>query len=461
MTLSAELHATSPDRPMPQAIEAERAILASVLIDNRAYYRVQGLRPEDFFRDVHRTLWTHVQAIMASGAAVDLLTLKASLGLQLGRVGGSSYITGLLDPIPDMTNVEQYAELVTRAASLRRIITAANEAMQAAMSGEDEPEVIASGMIASLTSTATADDSRARPMAEAVRDAYAEAQRRHDDNRTLAFTTGLAELDAYQVIRPTFIAVASPSNHGKTAFAVNLAEGLATHGHPTLFCTLESTAEEIVWRDASAQSGVSHSRVRDWRRLEADDFRALAEFERHCAKLPIYLSRGLRSVDAIYAECRRLKSTVGLDAVVVDYVQLLRIANGPRDREERMALIASRLLEMAIDMNVAVIATSQVNKDRVTRESGRLQLNDLKYAAAIGEAARVVLAFQRPYADDPKSEHPPCYVAFQIAKNNEGRTGDYAMHFNERTQKFADGDCAANRCHRAQIDPNEPEKELF
>ena len=442
------------DRPMPQTADAERAVLGSILINNDAYHRVIGiLQPADFFKDGNRTIFATMRLLAEQQRAIDILTVKEELAKHgsLDKAGGYAYVTSLVDVVPDIANVERYAELVARASKLRRLITAGNELMRNALIGETEPEVIASEAVAALTLNAAARDTQARSISEFYAEVYADAERRKHGETIDAFQTGFHKLDEYRVIGPTLIVCGAPSKHGKSSWLLNLADGLARHGRKVLHFTLESTPKEITWRHISAMTGIPHHRVKDWWTFSAGEVARIQDAQGIAKRLPILMTRAQRTIDAIAAEIRRVKTLHGLDAVTLDYIQLVTYPGGPRDREERMAVIAQRLLEMALDMGIAVVAASQLNKDRLTRDSGRVHASDLKYAAAIGESARAVLLFQRPRLDNKADEEIPwCKVNFQIEAQNEGRTGDYEAHFSEQTQRFGDGGCAENNCHRAQ-----------
>jgi replicative DNA helicase len=451
------------DRPLPQSPDAERAVLGAILINNAAYWRVKPiLAVDDFFKDAHRTIYRQMEALAGRGDEIDSLTLREELreANLLDQVGGFAYLSSLVDVVPDIANVERYAEFVARKAARRRLIIVGNQLMRRALDETDEgADAIAADALAELTKHATIEGAQAKPLVTVMGEAYDEAERRYAKDESLALKTSFERLNSYNVLTRTLIIVASPSNHGKTAFGVDLAADLAEHGQSTAFYTLESTPHEIVWRHVSSRTGVPHTRVRDWSRIADNDadMRKLGEVRRRAQKLPLYVTRRIRTIDAIYAECRRLKTLYGLDAAMIDYFQLIGFPGGPRDREERFAVIAQRLLEMALDLDILVCALSQLNKDRFTRDSGRLHQGDLKYASAIAESARAVLMFQRPHADDKSNaDLRPCQVLFQVEKNNEGRTGDYEAHFDEVTQKFGDGSCSDNRCRRLlQPDPNE------
>lgn len=439
--------------PLPHSNESERAVLGCLLIDSSTYWSIANvLQAADFYKDAHKTIYATIRELAAGGRGFDLITVKDQLAAEgkLSEVGGISYVASLTDPTPDMTSIERYVEIVIRNARLRTLVVAGNAMMNSAMDRDGDPEEIAGEALQRLSNVATREEAQARPMVEFIREAYAELERQRTGEAIGKLITGFDTLDGCRAIRRTFIAVGSPSKHGKTAFAVNLAAKLADHGHSIAMFSLESSEKETALRYVSTVGGVAHSRVQDWSLLRDDEYPKLAYAEATAGKQRVYLTKRVRTIDAIYAECRRLKTVYGLDAVFIDYIQLVKMHSGPRDREERIATISQTFLEIANDLDIAVVAMSQVNKDRMVRGSGRLYTADLKYAAAIGESARVVLLFHRPHMDDKSPEIPPCLVKFQIEANNENVTNDYEWHFNEITQTFGEGTCEQNRCRRAQ-----------
>gem|GEM_PF-5887047 len=434
-----------------------------MLTNSQCYWRLtQIITPEDFFRDAHRSIWSVIKAMANAGSEIDTLTVKEELVRrgQLEQVGGHAYVSALMDGVPDIANVEKYAQLVVRAAKLRRIIVIGNELMRGALdTPEDDPEDIASVAMAKLTNLATNEEARVQPLYDVVSTAYETLQRRRNGESVGSLSTGWMSLDLVKAIRRTFTIVGCPSGHGKTAFAVNVADRLAANTHRVAIFSLESTEEESALRWVSATSQIPHSRVQDWTQLRDDDLSKLAEAHMIAKRRTIWLTRRLRTIEEIYAESRRLVAMGGLDAIVIDYIQLIRTEQKIRDMEPRMSMVSQTLLEMAIDLEIGVIATSQVNKEHRQRDNGRLYMEDLKYAAAIGESSRVGLLFQRPWVyDKSNADLAPCLVRFQIEKNNENITNDVVMHFDDRTQRFSEGDCAANGCRRARVSNHEEEE---
>lgn len=454
------------DRPLPQSNDAECAVLGSLLINGSVYWRIANeIAVADFAKDAHRTIFATMRELAADKIEIDLLTVKDRLTAsgKIERAGGVVYVASLTDGIPDVANVERYVDIVVHNSKLRKLVVAGAAMMRDAVDVDADPEEIAAKALSSVSMLTVPYEAQSRPIVEIIRELYAEQDRilAGEIKQIDAFVTGYEKLDYHRAIRRTFGGMGSPSNHGKTALMINLATGLANNGYKPAIFSLESTEREVGWRYVATAGQVSHFRAQDWRYLFAADSAGLAIAERSASAHPIMVSRGIRNVEAIIAECRRLQATQGLDIAFVDYIQLVEHSRLRWDREDlKYGAISQMFLNAALDMNIGIYATSQINEDRIKRSSGRLHQGDLKHAKAIGESMRVVLLFQRPHADDKAGEALPCTVKFQIEKVNEGLTGDYEWHFDESTQTFAEGDCSDNGCRRARAHVGDEQQTL-
>lgn len=445
------------DKPLPQNPEAERSLLGSILINNAAFFRVSALvAVEDFFKDAHRLIFAAITTLSLAGRPVDLITLKGDLlaAHQLEQVGGSAYISSLVAGIPDIANVETYAEIVREAAARRRLIVLGNEIMRRALDiGGDLTSEIATDALAKLSTSATSEDSQAKPLRVIVLAAHKEASERWDSKEGVGLTTGFAHLDFAAAIRRTFMVLAAPSNHGKTSFMIGLADALARHGYSALIASLESRELEIGRRWISMESQVPHPRVQDYAKASAEqsmvDQRRIIDAINVTSDRRMFITRKVRTIDAFYAECRRIQTVHGLDVAFIDYLQLMADSKTDEKHMERiMAGVAQRCLEIAIDLNICVLGLSQLNADAEKRPGGRIHQGDVKWSKAITEQARGFIAFQRPAARDKADKTlRPCQTLFQIEKMNEGIGGvDYEWHFDGPTQTFREGDCEENDC---------------
>lgn len=447
----------SPAQGLPQNREAERAVLGCIFIRPECWHQIPNLSVPMFDDPVNAVIFGAMAMLTEEGTAIDFQTVRAELQRvgeweRVVTAGGSAYLSDLMEACPSVLHVETYAAAIEREWKKRTQWAIAARLSASAVDPGTEPEETALAALTALGTHATREESQARPLIEVLNAAYeAQARRRDGKQDSIALKSGFWTLDGHRAVKRTFVVVGAPSEAGKTAFILNVASALSDHGSQGAIFTLETTEEELSLRYASMHSGVSHGIVQDWRLLADGQFERLAEARGRAAKAHLWLTRKVRTVEQIALETQRLRATEKIDFVMIDYIQLVRTGSKTRDREERIAEISQGLLELSLELGVMVMATSQVTEDWKKRESGRLVKEDLKYARAIAETARVVMMFHRPRsADKTNDKYPWCEVLFQIEKNSENKTSDVPMHFAEHTQKFGEGTCADNDCHLAQ-----------
>jgi replicative DNA helicase len=447
------------DQQTPQSPDAERAVLGSILINNTAYFRVAPIIASDSFHvERHQKIYIAIGHVLRRGAGVDILSLKeylASAG-ELDAMGGYAFVSSLVDSIPNIANVERYAHIVAERARERQILISCHTGMQRVLAHEGETaEEIAGDLITELTRTAVPASRESKPLEERIAAVHERNDQRVARGEEQGIATSFAQLDERSAIRPTLIVVGGPSGHGKSAFLLNLWLGLMRKANDgaSAFYSFEMTDQEITDRLTAIITSIPHKAIRAWKWLDEEQKEIIASVRKHLKRQPhrMFFADRLRTIDDIYTDCRKLKATHDLKAIFIDYMQLIRGLAG-RSREEEMAQVSAQLLEIAIEMRIAVICSSQVNKDREKRSTGRLSQQDLKYAQAIGDSARVVLLLQRPWYDDKSNtELCPGKTLFQIEKNSEGTTGDYEMHFDQVRQKFVEGSCKEAGCGTAAL----------
>jgi replicative DNA helicase len=436
----------------PQSRDAERAVLGAVLNQSAAWYRLGDLTADDFCRDSNDVIFAAMALMVEERIEIDALTLAHELRKrgQLELVGGMAYIASLLNSAPDVANVETYAAIVVRMAKKRAQIKLGNQLMRDGADLETEPEDVAAAAIAALSPQATREDAQARPLAEVLSETYDAMQALRERNLGVAMTCGWSELDEMKVFTPTFAVTGAPTKHGKSAWMVALANGLARNGYPTAIISLESSKRELALRHTASFTQIPHSRVRDWRTFSDADYAKVASCRSATSRLPIYLTRGLRTAEDIALELRRMKSVYGIRAAFIDYIQLVDLKRKVDNREERLAEVAKLFLETAIEYEVHVNALSQL-RDEAGKDGARLSVSDLAYAKAIGKSARIVGLFQRPGKANHNGGRKECEVDWQIEANNEDRTNDFTAHFDEVTQTFAEGTCEQNDCRSLRV----------
>lgn len=434
--------------------DVERAVVGSILINPDCIWRVAPLvNVEDFYWQACRTIYETLLRMAKDGKTIDLLTVKDELQRNdmLDRIGGSAYFSGFVDHIPDIANVETYATIVAKDARLRRIEQACKEAIKRTESGSGEPAEIVADLVTDVSLSIVGEDKGSFNLGARLIEIQDQLEETSLIRREVeVLTSGFVEMDHRRIFRPTLVELLGPSSHGKSALMFNVMLGIAQnmeHGASVMY-SMEMMDRECGDRLLAMLSGVPHAAIRDWYSLEPERKRRVRDaaewLKRH--KHTILFTYKLRTVDAIYVDLRRLKSTHDVKIAFVDYIQAMRGARS----EEVLANMGADLLEIAQELNICIVAGSQVNKDRRNRGNGRLSIDDSKYSAAFAESARACIMVQRPWQDDKSTtEFKECHMLCQIEKNSEGGTVDYELHFDTVTQRIVEQSPSARvRCRK-------------
>ena len=436
------------DKPMPSSTEAETTVLGAIILNPHAADRVAAtLKREHFHSERHGIIYDALIELRRTAGDLDTLTLQEFLRSRgdLDRIGGRPFLESLIDTIPDSARIEMYAATVVEKAELRRIVTTCMAAVQSAMTHEPSTE-IASRLLSDMTRLSVPDDRMSRGIHSIVREVRYAADERAERGEMVGIETGWPRFDGLTqgLPRKALSILAAPTSHGKTAFALNLAWNAAERRSDlrVAMYSLEMSRQAIADRLRTHVSGVPFRRIREWRVLNAADRARLIECE---DSLVPYNSRfffadRITTISELVTDARRLKASSGLNLVVVDYLQLLEGVDD-RQREREVNQIAWQLFAMARDLDLAVLALSQVTPAANQRTSGRLSIDDVRDSKAIGHHARTVLMLQRPWQSDKTARVLPCATTLQIEKNSEGTTGDLDFHFDGSTQTFDEGEC--------------------
>lgn len=430
------------DRRLTATLEAEKAVLGAVLVDpSRLDDATDILTAGDFYRDAHRLIWAAMVRVGTGGGVIDPLTVRAALGLDLERAGGAVYLFSLTDGVPRSQHVAHYARLV-RDYALRRELEALGRDLTASASTTDEPaaellERAEAGLLRLRTSqpgtTVVSPTDRASAALSAV-EAAKEGRRR-------GVLSGLREIDSMTMgFRPGQLVVlgARPSQ-GKTALALHLAVAAGATG-PVLFASLEMSAEQISARELALRSGIGHALI------DAGGVPDHQATQLSVAAQGIYdgnvhiLDRPGATLGQIRGAARRLMATAkqGLALVVVDYLQLMRAERGAKaeNRALEVAQFSSGLKQLARELEVPVLALSQLSRESEKRLDKRPLLADLRESGALEQDADVVLLLHRPGVYERNPEDRTAEVL--IAKQRNGPTGLAALRFDPDTMRFTD-----------------------
>ena len=447
MELQAEPQAEQLRKP-PQSIEAEQSVLGGVLLDNSALDQILDVvREEDFYRDAHRKIFAVMVDMSNKEEAIDYLTLQERLKQrgQLEEVGGAGYISTLTDLIPTSANITHYANIVRDKAIARRLIHASSEILRHGFEASEElPEYVdlAERLIFNVT--------QERKLAgvvhikDLVTDSFATIERIYEKKETYTgVPSGFRDLDdKTSGFQPSdLIIIAGRPAMGKTSFALNIAQFAAQEvKSPVLFFSLEMSKESLAMRLLCAEARVDHQRLRkglltdtDWGRL-ARAAGALSD-----ADLFIDDTPGVRVME-MRAKARRLqaelqKQNKGIGLIFMDYLQLSSLGKRVESREREISEISRSLKGLAKELNVPVIALSQLSRKPESRESKRPQLADLRESGAIEQDADVILFVFREeeYTKDKDKEGLAEVI---VGKQRNGPTGTVNLRFFKEFTRF-------------------------
>lgn len=431
------------DRVLPHNLDAERSLLGAILIENRQHARVASIVTDaSFFRDAHRRIFKHIGGLVEAGVEADLVTLCESLRVsgELDEAGGMAYVSSLVDGVPRATNAEYYAGIVRDKKRLRDAIFLTST-LTASAYEEESPSTIVEQALSGFS--VLARDGDARSMVSA-RDTIANYVATLDD-RPDPIATGFLDVDALLRggLRPAdLMIIAARPSVGKSSFALGLADHASRAGHGVAFFSLEMSAESLVARQFSWQSRVPSERIE--RKLANAHEYAQVTTALESNSSTMMIETLSRTVSEVSAWCRRLKQEMPIDPdgrpiplsiVVVDYLQLLSPDRRGRDTEADVSEISRSLKRLAKELNVAVVALSQLSRASEARRDKRPQTSDLRSSGALEQDADIVVLLFREEMYIRKPENHGIAEAI-IAKQRNGSTGTVRLAFTSELSQF-------------------------
>src|ERR1700751_3167759 len=435
---------TTLERPLPNNLDAERSVLGAVLLDNNALNAaIEHLRPEDFFLDQHRRVFTQMIALSEAQQAIDLITLTEELHRRgdLEASGGAPYLASLADGMPRVSNIEHYARIVKEKAVLRNLIHATHGIQQRAFEGEDGADAVLDN--AESTIFAIAED-RVRagliPVKDIVRDNFERLEKIFREGKSITgVSTGYTELDKLTSgLQPSeLLILAARPSQGKTALALNLAENIAIRGgHPVAMFSLEMSKESLLQRLVASVAQIDAHKFRTGH-LTREDWRRMTEALGQISSSPIWVDdAGSTSVLEIGGKARRLKRDKGLSLLIVDYLQLIAGRGRFNNRQEEVSSISRGLKGLAKELQIPVLVLSQLTRAPEREERGP-QLSDLRESGAIEQDADVVIFIYRPnWGKMDLSPEERDQAEIVIAKQRNGPTDKVKFVFRSRLTRF-------------------------
>lgn len=401
-------------RTPPQDTTAEQAVLGSMMLSKDAIADVvDQLLAQDFYRPVHQNIYSTILDLYSRGEPADAVTVAGELdrrGLLL-RVGGAPYLTDLLQSVPTAASAGYYAEIVARKATLRRLVAAGTRIVSwgyTGADGEDVDKVVdaAQAEVYAVTeSHRTSSDFTS--ITDLMQTAIEEIDATNSGSSNVGVPTGFRDLDALtHGLQPgQLIVIGARPGQGKSTVALDFLRSCALrHRKPAVLFSLEMSKSEIMLRLISAQAGVKLNDLRSSQYLSDDDWARIARMMADTAEAPLYIddSPNLTMME-IRAKARRLKQKHGLSMVVVDYLQLMTGGKSYQSREQEVADYSRSLKLLAKELEVPVVALSQLNRKAEERHDKKPQLSDLRESGSVEQDADMVILIHRPDATDRDS----------------------------------------------------------
>ena len=432
------------NRLPPQDMEAEMSVLGGILLENEALNKVlELLTAEDFYRESHGKIFAAMTELSEHGEPLDLVTVRSALEKrgELDAVGGMDYLAMLVDFVPTAANIVYYSRLVKEKSLQRRLIRVATEIAQRGYEGGDVEVTLdwAEKLIFEIS------NQRNRSSWQAVKELIPPVLKKIEvlsvrQESVTGVPTGFKDLDRLTAgFQPSdLIIIAGRPSMGKTAFALNIVEYAALeHNIPTVIFSLEMGQNQLVMRMLCSLARVDANRMRTGQ-LGEKDYQPILRAAGRLDAAPIYIDETAAiSALELRSKARRLKADKGIGLVVVDYLQLMQGRNNEESRQQEISDISRSLKALAKELQIPVVALSQLNRSLENRNDKRPMLSDLRESGAIEQDADVIMFVYRDavYCEDCRDHNKVCTKGHEndaeiiVGKQRNGPIGTVHLTF--------------------------------
>ena len=435
-------------RVPPQNIEAEQSLLGGLLVDAESMNKVADIvGPADFYRDSHSKIFALMADLYERNDAIDMITIS-SLARDRGileSIGGVTYLNTLVDLMPSAANIAHYAKMVKEKALLRRLMNVATEIIEKGFDADANVDGYIDEAEKMIFQVA---ENKFKPAFFPIKDFVMEnvktIERLYDKKQTVTgIATGFTELDKLTsgLQNSDLVVVAGRPSMGKTAFAMNIAQHAATMKEgavPVGIFSMEMSKEQLVTRLLSSESEIEHTKLRTGT-LSRSEWPKLAEAAGRLSDALMFIDDSPSlSVLELRARSRRLKKEHGLGLLVVDYLQLMRGRTGADRREQEISEISRFLKALAKELNIPVIAISQLNRapEQREKENKRPRLADLRESGAIEQDADVIMFIYRDEVYNKEKEENKGVAEIIIGKQRNGPIDTVELAFIDKLTTF-------------------------
>jgi len=432
------------DRVPPQSKEAEQSVLGSMIIDREAIFAAAELLVEsDFYSTAHQRIFAAIVALSEKGEPVDTITLTAELqkNKSLEEIGGSAYLVVLANAVPTAANMQYHAQIVREKAILRSLIQAATGIVTRSF---DSPHNVdefldeAEQLIFEIGSRGKYQGFAS--LKEVLVQAFDRIEKLYDEKKGVTgLSTGFVDLNRITsgLQGSDLIIIAARPSMGKTTLALNMTQQIAVREKkPTAFFSMEMSKEQLAQRLLCAEAQIDAQNMRRGN-LSQDEWSKLTRAVGPLSESPLYIDDSATlSVMEVRAKSRRLKAEKGLDAIFVDYLQLMRGFSRSENRQQELSEISRALKALAKELSIPVVALSQLSRAVEKRNDRRPILSDLMESGGIEANADLVMFIYRDSYYDKNSDKGNL-AEINIAKQRNGPTGQVELYFIDRYTKFA------------------------
>jgi replicative DNA helicase len=431
------------DKKPPQNIEAEQCLLGCLMLDKDAVIKiVDFIKPEDFYKNIHQDIYQCMYDLYGRVTPIDIISLSARLKERnkLEEIGGSAYLSLLINTVPTATNVSSYAKIVRQKKILRDLISASEEiGLSAFDEVQDVDELLDKA-------EKVVFDIGQRALTQSfvpIKDILPETFERLDalskfQGSLRGIATGFRDLDQKLsgLQNSDLIILAARPGMGKTALALNIAKNVAVHEQkPVGFFSLEMGKDQLAERLVSSVGNIDSWNLRTGR-LQNDDFQRIQHAMGILSEAPLYIDdAGSVNILQMRAMARRLQANKGLSLLIIDYLQLMQPMNRYASEVQQITETTRALKILAKDLNVPVLVLSQLSREIEKRVPQIPKLSDLRQSGSIEQDADVVMFIYNENKDDENSLNPDI-AKIKIDKHRNGPTGQIELHFDKGQSSF-------------------------
>lgn len=433
------------DRLPPQNLEAEQSVLGCLMLDKDAIIKIADtVIADDFYDHQHRVIYENILQLFEKNISIDILTVSNLLEEKklLEAVGGSSYLSTLINTVPTAAHVTHYASIVRKKGTLRRLINSANEITTIAYKEEGEVEDILDTAEQRLFTVSQKHlKQNFIPITSILHETFERIDELHRDKGKLrGLATGFVDLDKLLggLQKSDLVILAARPSMGKTSLALDIIRQVAVQTKtPVGIFSLEMSKDQLVDKLLSAQSDVNLWKIRTGN-LSDDDFSALGEAMGTLGEAPIFIDDAAgANIMEIRTKARRLQSEHKVGLIVLDYLQLMTGRNTNSDnRVQEVSEISRSLKILARELNVPVLALSQLSRGVENRPDKVPQLSDLRESGSIEQDADVVMFIYREDMYKGRDSRRPNIAEIHIKKHRNGPTGQIDLYFDAERTSF-------------------------